>query len=103
MHWLGVSPTPAPRISPGTTTPLADVLYQVHLEFLITLWAAIAGLAQLVGVFRTLWLTTRGRHGQAELMRMAHESYRRQLVILRELGIPDPVEADTKSKPPGDG
>jgi hypothetical protein len=103
--WLAVlaMSTPAPKITPGTTTPIGDLLHEVHLEFLITVWAAVAGLAQLVGVFRTLWLTTTGRKGQAELVRMAHEAYLRQITILRELGIADPVTGETPASqlPPG--
>jgi hypothetical protein len=105
VSWLAAvaaGPTPSPKLTPGTTTPVADVLHWAQLDVLITALALLATAAQIIGVFRTLWVATAGRRGQAELARMAHESYRRQLAIMAYLGIADPVEAGREPDPPPD-
>jgi hypothetical protein len=99
VHWLAVSPTPAPRITPGTTTPIGDLLMWAHLDFFITLGALLASIAQIVAVLRTLLAVTKGRGQQAELIRMQQLAFDRQAVIMRYLGL----ETDTESKPPDDG
>jgi hypothetical protein len=97
-------PDPTPLITPGTTTPVADVLRWAMLDGLITLGSVVASVASVIGIYRTLVVTTRGRRQQADLARMAHESYRRQLAVLEYLGIPDPVagsRSDGDSEPGG--
>jgi hypothetical protein len=84
-----VSPTPGPRITPGTTTPISDVLMWAHLDFIITLGALLASIAQIVAVLRTLWAVTRGRHAQDELVAMQRQAFERQGMILRYLGLSD--------------
>jgi hypothetical protein len=92
VHWLVAgSPTPDPTITPGTTTPIQDVLHQAQLDFLITIGALLATAANIVGVYRTLIVATRARRTQSDLIRMAHESYVRQMAVLEFLHIPDPV------------
>jgi hypothetical protein len=99
VHWLATSPTPGPRITPGTTTPIADVLTWAHLEVFVTLGALVASIAQFIAVLRTLGFVTRGRRQQAELIRMQRAAFDRQALIMRYLGLED----DPESKPPDDG
>jgi arylsulfatase A-like enzyme len=80
---------PGPAVTPGTTTPIADVLMWAHLDFFITLGALLASLAQIVAVLRTLWAVTKGRGQQAQLIEMQRLAFDRQGVILRHLGLSD--------------
>lgn len=100
LLWLAATPRPtptAPILTPGTTTPIADLLRSLHLEILITIGAAVASLVQIIAVFRTLASVGHGRKQQAELIRKQEAAYVRQEAILRRLGIDpdDPPTADS--------
>jgi hypothetical protein len=88
---LAATPSPGPKLTPGTTTPIADALHWAMLDFVVTLGAAVAAVVQIIAVFRTLASVGHGRKQQAELTRMAHEAYLRQIAVLEYLGLADPV------------
>lgn len=76
MSWLihlGPLPDPTPAITPGTTTPIQDALHWAHLDFVITLGALVASAAQIIGVFRTLFVATRAAREQARILARLEE------------------------------
>jgi hypothetical protein len=94
LAWLALlspSPNPTPVVTPGSTTPIQDVLMWAHLDFFITAGALLAQLAQIVAVFRTLVVATRSQRRQADLVTRQIVAYERQEQLLRYLGI-DPAE-----------
>jgi hypothetical protein len=99
VHWLVAgTPSPRPSITPGTKTPIEDVLHQAMLDFLISLGALLASIAQIVAVFRTLVVATRAQGVQREIIREIQTGYRRQELIMRHFGIVDPEEESPGEK-----
>jgi hypothetical protein len=95
---------PTPVVSPGSTTPIADVLRWAMLDGLITLGAAVGSVASIIGVYRTLVVVTRGRRQQDELVRMQRQAFDRQAIILRYLGLDEPGGTPPPDSPaPGSG
>jgi hypothetical protein len=101
------TPRPTPIVTPGSTSPIADILHWAMLDGLITIGAAIGSIASIIGVYRTLVVVTRGRRQQDELVAMQRRAFARQAVILAYLGIDDQGRklppAPASEPEPGDG
>jgi hypothetical protein len=88
VTWLAVlaaTPTPGPKLSPGTTTPIQDALHWAELDFLITAGALLATLAQILGVYRTLVVVTRSQRHQRDVLAQLEQGTRQQAAILAKL------------------
>lgn len=96
MIWT-LDPSPSPVISPGTTTPVADLLFWAHLEAVVTIGALITSLAGWVGVFRTLVVATRTRRAQ---VKQAEEWSAKLDLLLARLPRQDQDQQGRKPPPP---